>query len=122
MVVNGEFMQKLKKTGLAKSFRKKPTETEYKLWGYLRANQLGGFKFRRQAPIGNYIVDFVCFSKKVVVELDGESHSLKQDDDKKRERWLENQGFTILRFWNMDVMNDIDGVLNLIWKVCKDCD
>ncbi len=113
----GEIKRK-KKIGLAKIFRKKPTDAEYLLWGHLKGKQLGGHKFRRQVPIGDYIVDFACFSKKVVVEADGESHVNQQKEDQIRDEWFRCEGFKVLRFWNSDVLEDIDGVLYVIWKAC----
>ncbi len=96
----------------AKDLRKNSTEAEKLLWHYLRAKQFHGLKFRRQEIIGDYIVDFVCFAKKIVIELDGgqhaeETHTLK---DQVRDQWLRNQGFTVLRFWNNDVLKNIEGV------------
>ena len=69
---------------LARELRKNMTDTERRLWSKLRGNQFGGFKFRKQAPIGRFIVDFVCFDRKVVVELDGGQHAVAVEDDKKR--------------------------------------
>ena len=94
--------------------RNHPTEAEYKLWGHLRARQLGGVKFRRQAPIGNYIVDFVTYELKLIVELDGEQHDKQQAYDEQRTQWLESQGFQVVRFWNAEVFDNIDGILSVI--------
>ena len=87
------------------------TDAERRLWWRLRNRQLGGAYFRRQQPIGRYIVDFVCLDRRVVVELDGGQHADNADADKDRDRWLEAQGFTVLRFWNPEVMSNLDGVL-----------
>jgi len=73
-----------------------------------------GFKFRRQAPIGRYIVDFVCFEQKLVIELDGGQHAVRQHYDHSRSEWLQSQGFKVLRFWNNDVMNNVEGVKEVI--------
>ena len=107
-------------TPFARELRKNSTDAENMLWYHLRAKQLRDLKFRRQQPIGNYIVDFVCFSKKIVIELDGSQHDLKKikQKDKKRDRWLKNQGFKVLRFWNNDVLENTDGVLEVIWETC----
>ena len=80
---------------LARNLRKRSTDTERFLWKYLRTKQLEGFKFRRQQPIGSYIVDFVCFEKKIVIEADGGQHSesREREKDKKRDEWLRGQGF-----------------------------
>ena len=82
---------------LAKNLRKDSTEAEKSLWRRLQRKQLEEFKFRRQQPIGKYIVDFVCFEKKLVVEVDGGQHA-DTDRDRERDRWLAEQGFQVLRF------------------------
>lgn len=90
------------------------TDAEFKLWKHLRNKQLG-VKFRRQSPIGNYIVDFVSFKSKLVIEINGGQHA-RSNDDKSREKWLTSQGFKVLRFWNNDVLRNIQGVLEKIRK------
>ncbi len=71
-----------------------------------------GIKFRRQEPVGNYIVDFICFDRRIIVEIDGGQHARDENinKDKERDEWLRNQGFKVLRFWNNDVLNNINGV------------
>jgi very-short-patch-repair endonuclease len=93
----------------ARQLRKNPTDAERLLWRKLRFWQIDGFKFRRQQPLGPYIVDFVCLEKRLVIELDGGQHAQQADYDTERDDWLRNQGFVVLRFWNNDVMNNIDG-------------
>ena len=88
----------------AKRMRHSPTDAEMRLWRNLRAGRLTGYKFRRQQPIGRYIVDFVCFEAQLVVEVDGGQHLDAQLADSVRTGWLERQGFRILRFWNDDVL------------------
>ena len=100
---------------LARKLRKNLTDTERLLWSKLRGKQFGGFKFRKQAPIGQFIVDFVCFDRKVIVELDGGQHVAAAEADKQRTEWLNSQGFRVLRFWNHDVIEDTDTVLEAIW-------
>ena len=100
---------------LARELRKNMTDTERLLWSKLRGKQFGGFKFRKQAPIGRFIVDFVCFDRKVVVELDGDQHAAAVEDDKKRTEWLNSQGFRVLRFWNHELIEDADMVMEAIW-------
>ena len=97
----------------AKNLRKNVTDTEKYLWKYLRVNQLEGFKFRRQQPIGKYIIDFVNLERKIIIELDGGQH-LENKKDKLRDRWLKEQGYEILRFWDNEVFDNIEGVLELI--------
>jgi len=100
----------------ARSLRKNQTDAERLLWFRLRGRQLEGFKFRRQERIGSYIVDFICFDKKVIVEIDGGQHN--EDDGRKRDEaradWLRNEGYRVLRFWNNEVMDNLDGVLEKI--------
>jgi very-short-patch-repair endonuclease len=98
----------------ARSMRNTPTEAEYKLWGFLRCRQLNGVKFRRQAPIGKYIVDFVSYEVKLIIELDGGQHVAQQAYDDRRTRWLESQGFRVMRFWNDDVLNNPEVVVEAI--------
>ena len=101
----------------AGQLRRQATDAERLLWYRLRGGQLG-VKFRRQAPIGPYIVDFVCFQRRLVIELDGEQHRLpaKRAYDAQRTRWLQAQGFRVLRFWDSEVLTDIEGVLSRILK------
>jgi very-short-patch-repair endonuclease len=84
----------------ARQLRKDMTEAERALWAKLRRRQVLGHKFRRQQQLGAYVVDFVCLDKKLVVELDGGQHARRHDCDAQRTRWLEAQGFEVLRFWN----------------------
>jgi very-short-patch-repair endonuclease len=89
------------------------TQAERRLWYFLRAHRLRGTKFKRQAMIGKYIVDFVCFEKSLVIEVDGGQHT-DNETDRVRTRWLEDQGFRVLRFWNNDVLKNTSGVLDVI--------
>ncbi len=106
---------------MAKDLRKRSTYTEQVLWKYLRAKHFEGLKFRRQQPIGSYIVDFVCIEKKIIVELDGGQHALPEEmqNDRKRDQWFEGQGYKVLRFWDNEVLSDIHGVLEVIWTNCS---
>ncbi len=103
--------------GFAIKLRNKATDVEWLLWRRLRNSQLEGVKFRRQQPIEEYIVDFVSFDKKIVIELGGQ-HSGNSDYDTQRDTCLRVNGCTVLRFWNNDVIEDIDGVLEGIRKHC----
>ncbi|MBU3984169.1 MAG: DUF559 domain-containing protein [Proteobacteria bacterium] len=99
---------------LARNLRNILTDTERFLWKHLRGKQLNGLKFRRQQPVGQYIVDFVCFEKRIVVEVDGGQHLREKDKDIERNRRLEGQSFKVLRFWDNEVLKNIEGVsLNL---------
>lgn len=99
----------------AKALRKNMTDAEQLLWRHLRAHRLGDQKFRRQQPIGLYIVDFVHFGARLVIEADGGQHN-DSPDDAVRDAWLRNQGFTVLRFWNNDILQNIEEVLEAILK------
>ena len=106
-------------SNLAKDLRKNSTDAERLLWKYLRSKTIEGFKFRRQQPIENYIVDFVCLEKRIVIEVDGGQHAVEKEKDTERDRWLESQGFKVLRFWNNDVIENIDGVTEVIAENLK---
>ena len=107
-------MNNLHKHFTAKVFRKNFTDTERLLWKYLRAKQMVGCKFRRQEPIGRYIVDFICQGKRIIIEVDGGQHSVDQERDSRRDNWLEGQGYKVLRFWNNEVLTNTEGVLEVI--------
>ena len=100
----------------AQQLRQNQTDAEKLLWQHLRNRNLSGYKFRRQAPIEPYIVDFLCFSHKLIVELDGGHHNEESQIiyDKKRSNFLESKGFVVLRFWNNQVLGEIEDVLNEI--------
>jgi very-short-patch-repair endonuclease len=98
----------------ARTLRKTQTPFEQQLWYHLRDSRFTEFKFRRQYPIGKYIVDFVCLQRRLIVELDGSQHSENVSHDQERDGWLKLQGFTVLRFWNNQWGNERDGVLQAI--------
>jgi very-short-patch-repair endonuclease len=102
----------------AKILRKKSTPSEIKLWNCLRARRFMGLKFRRQCPLGPYIVDFVCVEKKLIIELDGGQHNedTQQDYDKRRTEFLNGLGFNVIRFWNNEVLLQFDTVMEQIYK------
>jgi very-short-patch-repair endonuclease len=102
----------------ARALRKNATEAERKLWFELREFTKAGFYFRRQAPIGKYIVDIACLKSKLIVELDGGHHTEDQQrvHDITRDKWLENEGFNVLRFWNEQVFKDKKTVLDAIYS------
>ncbi len=103
---------------LARALRTSSTDAENLLWRQLRRKQFTGLKFRRQQPIDKYVVDFVCFEKRVVVEVDGGQHALEREKDAEREEYLIRNGFKVLRFWNNEVLQNIDGVLEVIRNSC----
>lgn len=100
----------------AKRLRREMTPEEKLLWGHLRDRRLGGHKFRSQQPIGPYITDFVCHEQKLIVEADGSQHG-DCDSDARRDRFLNRKGYRVLRFWNNDIMRNVNGVLEAILAV-----
>ncbi len=98
----------------ARAMRKNPTDAERKLWTILRGKRLAGFKFKRQQPIGQYIVDFACLSHRVIVEADGSQHC-ESAHDARRDAILRAQGFRILRLWNSEILNSSEGVAEAIF-------
>jgi very-short-patch-repair endonuclease len=100
----------------AGELRKESTPAERKLWAYIRNAQLNDVKFRRQHAIGNYVVDFCSPKHKLIIEPDGSQHQDQEEYDTERTTFLKSRGYRVLRFWNNDVMNDIDGVIECINK------
>ena len=104
----------------ARTLRQPQTDAEALLWYYIRDKQLDGYKFRRQHPIGPYIVDFACLSKKVLIELDGGHHAEQREQDEARDRFLRNEGYRVLRFWNNEVFGNCGGVLEAVRAAVQD--
>ncbi len=102
----------------ARELRTNSTDAEKRLWYYLRANRMG-FKFKRQVPIGSFIVDFVCIEKRLIIELDGGQHQKAQAYDNKRTAELKRRGFQVLRFWNTEVLLETNNVLEVILHSLK---
>jgi very-short-patch-repair endonuclease len=100
--------------GHAKQLHRNMTPAEVKLWARLRAHRLEGVHFRNQHAIGNYVVDFCAPRKKLIIELDGSQHLEQEGYDAERTRYLESKGYKLIRFWNNDVMKDIDSVIRAI--------
>ncbi len=94
----------------ARRLRKDSTDAESTLWNLIRGRQLLGYKFRRQVPVGRYIADFACLERGLIIELDGGQHQVQTNYDDQRTRWLESQGFWVIRFWNNDVLGDTNAV------------
>ena len=100
----------------ARELRCQMTEAETLLWLQLKGRRFQGFKFRRQRPLGPYILDFVCLKAGLVIEIDGGQHSGQQTYDQARTALIETQGLTVIRFWNHEVMNETPAVLEKIWQ------
>jgi very-short-patch-repair endonuclease len=104
---------------IARTLRENPTEAERRLWSRLRKRQLDGYRFRRQAPLGPYVVDFACLAARLVIEVDGGQHSWRTEQDAMRKAWLEANGFQVLRFWNNEVQSNLDGVLETVRRTLQ---
>ena len=100
----------------AGELRREPTPAEAKLWAYLRAHRANGIHFRRQFAIGTNIVDFCAPRIRLVIEVDGSLHLDQQEYDDERTVFLESKGYRVLRFWNGDVLNDIEGVMSVVLR------
>ncbi len=107
------------KRAFARKLRREMTDVEDRLWEELRSRRLDSGKWRRQHNLGPYVVDFVCFDAKLVVELDGSQHA-DSDYDRTRDADLKRMGFRVLRFWNDDVLKDMDGVCDTIIAYVRD--
>ena len=106
----------------AKNCRINKTNAENRFWYYVRNRRLKGYKFIREHMIGAYIVDFVCRAKKLIVEIDGGSHTeiIEIEHDQKRTEYLEKEGYKVIRFWNMEVFTNIEGVLETVLDALGD--
>jgi very-short-patch-repair endonuclease len=103
----------------ARTLRANATEAEQKLWSRLRKRQLDGFQFRRQYAIGPFFVDFICLEAKLVIEVDGSQHADREAQDQSRSAFLRINGYRALRFWNSEVMSDVDSVVERIAEVLR---
>jgi very-short-patch-repair endonuclease len=100
----------------ARDLRKNQTDAELALWQLIRAKRIEGLKFRRQHPISPYIVDFICTEKKLIIEAGGGQHADAVEYDQKRTTFLESKGYTVIRFWNNEILTNIEGVYEVILK------
>jgi len=105
----------------AKNLRQTQTEAEMFVWSELRGRRFSGYKFRRQVPVGNFIVDFLCLDRRVIVELDGGQHNEASTRvyDRQRDGWLRAEGFDVLRFWNSDVFLEWEAIAERIWQTLQ---
>jgi len=104
----------MRQRNFARAMRHMPMDAERKFWWQVRDRRLNGYKFKRQFLVGPYIVDFVCLDHRLVVELDGGQHSRQVAYDEARSAFLKTRGYRVLRFWNYDVLTDMDGVLERV--------
>src|SRR5262249_50715470 len=98
----------------ARALRRNMTEAERQLWRILRSRQIGNYRFRRQVPLGRYIADFVCHKARLIIEVDGGQHALAAGDGAECTAFLENEGYRVLRFWNNEVLANLDGVYDAV--------
>jgi very-short-patch-repair endonuclease len=101
----------------ARALRQRMTDAERLLWRHLRDRSLGGWKFRRQYPVGSYVVDFICLEKNVVVEVDGGQHAENEELDLQRSAYLNKMGYRVLRFWSNEVLQETEAVLTAIFAI-----
>ena len=106
-------------TRRSRELRNNATQAERRLWMHIRNRQLGGIRFNRQVPIGPFICDFVARTPKLIIELDGSQHAVRTVEDDRRTAFLASRGFLVLRFWNNDVLGNVDGVLTVIEEALK---
>jgi very-short-patch-repair endonuclease len=102
----------------ARALRTRMTDAERRLWSLLRGRRLAGYKFRRQHPLGPFILDFACFNHQLAVEADGGQHA-DSDDDQRRTRWIEAQSWRVLRFWNNEILTNPSGVTETIVRALE---
>ncbi len=107
------------KTGAGRELRKQSTKPEQKLWPRLRNRQVNGCKFRRQHPLGPFVVDFCCIERALIVEIDGDVHAFQESADSGRQAYLEALGYRVVRFANSEVLENLDGVLEAIFELTK---
>ncbi|WP_374248953.1 endonuclease domain-containing protein [Thermomonas sp.] len=117
--MDGQTNPRIRAERRPRALRNAPTDAEHLLWQHLRGRQLAGAKFRRQHPYRDYILDFACLQQKLVVELDGGQHANAIAYDDNRDECLRKAGFKVLRFWNHDVFQNIDGVLEVILRAIQ---
>jgi very-short-patch-repair endonuclease len=118
--VLGQTNDKILANKLQRTLRNEMTDAERALWAALRGRQFSGLKFRRQHPFGDFILDFVCLAHKLVIEVDGSQHDKSKEYDDLRTKRLGTAGFRVLRFWNNDVLQEIEAVKERIWQVVQD--
>ena len=106
----------MNKKDFARQLRRRSTDAERRLWYHLRDRRFSGFKFRRQAPLGDYMVDFICHERGLVIELDGGRHAARRVYDARRDAWLREQGLRVLRFPDNLIFKETHTLLDVIWQ------
>ena len=117
--MKGQTNQSVIKNALQRDLRNRMTDAENRLWRCLRSRQIAGFKFRRQHPFLDFVLDFVCLENRLVVEIDGGQHQ-ECEQDVVRDRRLNEAGFRVLRFWNNQVLQETEAVVEAIWTALSD--
>ncbi len=118
--MEGQTNKRILREHRQRQLRRDATDAERALWRYLRGRQMDGAKFRRQHPFGDYILDFVCLERRIVIELDGGQHADTALYDSRRTRLLEEAGFVVQRFWNNEIFDNSVAVLDVIWKITSE--
>jgi len=118
--VIGQTNEKILTKKLQRALRTNMTDAEQALWKVLRGRQFSGHKFRRQHPFGDYILDFVCLSNKLVIEVDGGQHCSQTEYDEIRSQRLRSAGFHVLRLWNNEVLEELEAVKEKIWMTLQE--
>ena len=106
-------------TAKARKLRKSSTQAEALLWRRIRDRQLAGYKFRRQVPMHPYVLDFICYERRLVIEIDGGQHQQETTYDSRRTEWLKSQGFRVLRFWNNEVLGQVESAAQVILQALE---
>ena len=120
--MRGQTNKAILENALQRNLRKTMTDAERLLWQALRGRQMAGYKFRRQHPFDDFILDFVCMGMKLVVEVDGGQHGGQMEADAARTDKLAKAGFRVLRFWNNEVFGNLEAVKEKIWMVLREID
>ena len=118
--LKGQTGKSIRRHKIQRKLRHSMTDAELRLWRRLRGRQLSDFKFRRQHPFDDYVLDFVCLEQMLAIEVDGGQHALNATADETRTKNLIAAGFRVLRFWNNEVLSDIQAVTEVIWRELKD--
>jgi len=116
----GQTNKRIRSGKLQRTLRNNLSDAEQALWHLLRGRQICGLKFRRQHPLGDYILDFVCLENRLVIEVDGGQHGQQAEYDENRTQKLEAAGFRVLRFWNNEVLNEKESVRQKIWLMIEE--